>query len=56
MNELSMTLNVKCEYKPDEKNIILDIFPINKTRMEVVLKSELFREVSRSGGLLHVEP
>ena len=56
MNKLSMTLNVKCEYKPDEKDIILDISPINKTRMEVVLKSKLFREVSRSVGLLHVEP
>lgn len=56
MNELSMTLNVRREYKPNEKKITIDVSPKSKTQMDIVLKSELFRDVSRSCGLLHVEP
>ena len=31
MNELSMTLNVRREYKPNEKKITIDVSPKSKT-------------------------
>ena len=56
MSELFMTLNVRREHKPGEKKILLDISSQNRTQMEIVLKSELFRNVSSSSGFLHVKP
>ena len=56
MSKLLATIKIRCEYEPEEKDIRIESTSKGRTQMEIVLKSELFREVSRSGGLLHVEP
>lgn len=56
MEDLLVTINVRLQYNPNEEDICIKTDPKSLTQMDIVLKSELFRDVSRSCGLLHVEP
>lgn len=56
MAELCMTMNVRTEYTPGQKDIQVEIEPKDKTYIDVALKSELFGNVCSASGLLHIKP
>lgn len=50
MAELCMTMNVRTEYTPGQKDIQVEIEPKDKTYIDVALKSELFGNVCSASG------